>query len=177
VKLNIEDPSGFQDYISDCQIIAKQLQKIGMQVTVKGVATNSWFSDLASGNFDLSVDWSTAGPSPYYPYNSLLNSELTAKIGSNASGDFERWSDPTTQKYLNAYKNAGTDQEQQAALTGLEGVMVDKMPVIPLVGGADWGTYTDKQFVGWPTPSNPYADDSPAGPNAEYVVLHLKPRK
>lgn len=177
VQLSIEDPSGFEDYISDCQIIAKQLQKIGIAVTVKGVSTNSWNADLSSGNFDLSVAWSSIGPSPYYSYNYLLNADQSAPIGSNAASNFERWKDPATQKFLHAYANSGSEKEQQDALSGLEGIMVDQMPVIPLVGGADWGTYTDKYFTGWPTPDNPYADDSPAGPNGEYVVLHLSPRK
>jgi peptide/nickel transport system substrate-binding protein len=177
VQLSIEDPSGFEDYISDCQIIAKELQKIGIAVTVKGVSTNTWNADLASGNFDLSVDWSAIGPSPYNGYNYLLNSDQSAAIGSNAASDFERWKDPATQKFLNDYASSGNAQQQQAALSGLEGIMVDQMPVIPLVGGADWGTYTDRTFVGWPTPSNPYADDSPVGPNGEYVVLHLSQRK
>jgi peptide/nickel transport system substrate-binding protein len=177
VQLSIEDPSGFEDYISDCQIIAKQLEKIGIGVTVKGVSTNSWNADLASGHFDLSVDWSSTGPSPYYAYNYMLNADQSAKIGSNAASDFERWNDPDTQKYLKAFANSSTTAQQQAALSGLEGVMVNQMPVIPLVGGADWGTYTDRNFVGWPTPSNAYADDSPAGPNGELVVLHLSPRK
>jgi peptide/nickel transport system substrate-binding protein len=177
VQLSIEDPSGFEDYISDCQIIAKELQKIGIAVTVKGVSTNTWNADLASGNFDLSVDWSSIGPSPYNGYNYLLNSDQSAAIGANAASDFERWKDPATQKFLNDYASSGNAQQQQAALSGLEGIMVDQMPVIPLVGGADWGTYTDRTFVGWPTPSNPYADDSPVGPNGEYVVLHLSPRK
>jgi hypothetical protein len=47
--------------------------------------------------------------------------------------------------------------------------------VIPLFDAADWGTYLTKNAVGWPSPQNPYADDSPGASYAEVVALHLRP--
>jgi peptide/nickel transport system substrate-binding protein len=66
---------------------------------------------------------------------------------------------------------------QSSALDELEGQMVNDVPVIPLMFQAGGGEYTSKAYVGWPSPSNPYELDSPAGkPWDEVVILHLSPR-
>jgi peptide/nickel transport system substrate-binding protein len=162
--------------MADIQIISSELKNIGITATVLGVSTNAWEANLAEGDFDLTLDWGAHGPTPYYPYNTLLNYKLSGPVGSSATGDYERWNSPATEQYLQAYEVSGSKAQEQAALNGLEGIMVNYTPVISVMGGTDWGTYTTRDFVGWPTPSNPYADANPSSPNGELVVLRLKPR-
>ena len=178
LTLSLIDPSSFSDYMQCLTIISGELKAIGINTTVQGTSVGSWTSDLATGEYDLSLYYSNTGPTAYYIYNSWLNNSLSAKIGNSASGDFERWNDPATQTYLNNYASASTDAQRTAALNGIEGVMVNSIPVIPLVYSIDWGAYTTNHVQGWPTPSNPY---SSAGsleiPNQEFVALHLYPVK
>ncbi|HZR41007.1 MAG TPA: ABC transporter substrate-binding protein, partial [Ktedonobacteraceae bacterium] len=70
-----------------------------------------------------------------------------------------------------------TDQtKQKQAIYGLEKIMVDSLPSIPLVYGATWYEYTTTHFTGWPDKDNPYATPSPyTYPDAEVVILNLKP--
>lgn len=170
-------PSDWADYPIDCTIIARELKSIGIPASYQGVTDTTYFADLADGNFDLAPAGAASGPTPYYAYASLLNDTLSAKVGKNAAGDYERWYSPVTQHYLTAYADAGTSAAQQAALNGLEAIMVNDMPVIPMVGAADWGMWNDRNYVGWQTPSNhPWGNDSPGAPNLEPVLLHLRPR-
>jgi peptide/nickel transport system substrate-binding protein len=174
LDLTIEDPSGFVDYETDCQIIDGELKAIGIAVTCDGVSTNAWGSDVADGNFDSTIRWSDYGNGdPYYLYNGWLNSTLAK--GSNASDDFERWSSPTSQQALATYVSSSSTSARQSALATLEGIMVQDVPVIPLFDAADWGTYLTKNATGWASPSDPYADDSPGGSYSEVVALHLRP--
>jgi len=54
--------------------------------------------------------------------------------------------------------------------------MVDKLPVIPLLGSANWSEYRTTKFTGWPTPDNVYAMPAPySAPDNLLVILHLKP--
>ena len=145
---------------------------------MQGTSVASWTSDLATGEYDLSLYYSNTGPTAYYIYNSWLNHSLSAKIGNPASGDFERWNDPATQKYLTAYATGSTAAQRATALNGIEGIMVSQIPVIPLVYSIDWGAYTTTHVSGWPTPKNPYSSaGSLEPPNQEFVVLHLYPTK
>jgi peptide/nickel transport system substrate-binding protein len=178
LSLSLIDPSGYSDYMQDLTIISNNLKAIGIGTTVQGLSVGTWTSDLATGEFDLSLYYSTSGPTPYYIYNAWLNSTLSAKVGSSAAGDFQRWSDPSTQKYLTAYANAASDAQRQAALSGIEGIMINKLPVIPLVYSIDWGAYTTNNVSGWPTPTNAYSSPGPIeAANQEFVLLHLFPSK
>lgn len=176
IKLTLGDPSGFVDYMTDDQVIAKELKDIGIAVNVQGLSTNGWESDIATGNFQMTLCWSQSGDI-YYILDSILDYKLSGPIGKSASGgDYERWNDAQTQSLLTQYQNAPTAAGRQQALSGLEGVMVNKVPVIPLVGASDWGSYSTRKVTGFPSPSNPYDAATAGTPNGEVVALRLVPR-
>lgn len=177
LSFTIEDPSAYSDYITDAQIISSELKSIGIQVNVKGVSVNAWTSDYTSGNFQTTILFSNEGPGPYYWYDGWLDDSLTAPVGKAATGDYERWHDAATQKYLADYTTGTTNAARNAGIRGLEGIMVRDEPVIPLVYSAVWFEYDDQSVSGWPTQSNPYALGEPAGQEAEIVALHLTRRK
>jgi peptide/nickel transport system substrate-binding protein len=176
LAFTISDPSGFVDYMTDCQLMREELKAAGMALTCEGISTNAWTSDVASGEFDATIRWSDFGNgNPFFVYNGWLNDKLTAPIGRAASDDFERYRSPSAQSALQAYASASTPVARAAALSTLEGILVTDMPVIPLFDSADWGTYITKHAVGWATPQDPYSDDAPGGSYAELVALHLRP--
>jgi peptide/nickel transport system substrate-binding protein len=124
----------------------------------------------------MAISWTNPGPTPFYLYNSLLNSTNSAAVGSQASSNFERWTDPATDKLLVQYATTTNPTIQQQALNGLQQVMVEQLPSIPLVYGATWYEYSSRNFTGWPVAGNPYA--SPAAfdfPDAAVVALNLTP--
>jgi peptide/nickel transport system substrate-binding protein len=176
ISLSLIDPSSWTDYMADCSVVAVALKSIGIGSSVQGLSVGTWTSDLATGQFNLALYYSNTGPQPYYIFNAWLNDTLTAPIGSAAGGDQGRWKDPATQKYLNAYLNATTDAARNKAMYGIEGIMVNQLPVIPLVYSIDWGAYRTNVVTGWPTPQNPYSSAGPIEPaNQEFVILHLHP--
>lgn len=176
ISFTIMDPSSYSDYITDAQIIVAELKAIGLQATVSGVSVSAWTSDMASGNFQLTILYSNDGPSPYYTYQGYLDDSLTAPVGKPATGDYGRWRDPATERYLAEYKQGLTTAQRNAGIQGLEGIMADDEPVIPLVYSAVWFQYDDQYWTGWPTPSDPYSLGEPAGAEAELVVLHVHKR-
>jgi peptide/nickel transport system substrate-binding protein len=176
LAITIEDPTGFVDYMTDCQLIDTELRQVGIAVTCDGVSTNAWGSDTASGNFDATLRWSDYGNGdPYYIYNGWLNSTLSGPNGGTASDDFERWKSPVSQQALGTYVSTTSDASRMGALATLEGIMVNQVPVIPLFDAADWGTYLTKNAVGWASEQDPYSDDTPGATYAEVVALHLRP--
>ena len=59
---------------------------------------------------------------------------------------------------------------------GLEQIMVEQLPSIPLTNEPYWNQYSTSKFVGWPDAQNPYAAPGTATyPDIEYVVLNLHP--
>jgi peptide/nickel transport system substrate-binding protein len=171
-KINVV--SGWTDWVTASQIMANNLKAIGMDVTVNVATFNDYVSALAQGTFDTAISWTTTGPTPYFLYNSLLSSTNTAPVGQKAASNWERWSDRTTDELLAKYVSSPDEATQQEAIAGLQKIMVEQLPSIPLVYGPTWYEYNTSHFVGWPDQDNPYAMPAPySAPDAELVALTI----
>jgi peptide/nickel transport system substrate-binding protein len=168
-------PASYSDWMAGSQVVVQDLKKIGINVTVRGVSVSLYTSDIAKGSYDMSYDFTNVGPSPYYDY-SLLDTTGYAPVGKSTSVDPERWNDPATTRALQAFATTNSPSAQQQAIGTLEHIQVTQLPVIPLFYNGVQAEWSTKQFVGFPSPQNPYA--WPAyGPENEIVVLRLRPRK
>jgi peptide/nickel transport system substrate-binding protein len=77
---------------------------------------------------------------------------------------------------LEQFATTDDANQQKLAIQGLEKIMVEQVPYIPVLGGARWCEYTTRHFVGWPSDQHPYASCAAyIYPDNEYVVLHLQP--
>lgn len=161
---------GWSDWNSACSLIADQLKKVGIQVTIQEEQDAAYLSNLQNHKFQLALSWTNAGPSPYYLYENLL--------GTNGGWNIEQWSDPSTDQALQDFAVTTDKAKQQKAIYQLENTMISKLPSIPLFYGVNWYEYNDSQYTGWPNANNPYADPAPyEWPGPAVVVMHLKPRK
>jgi peptide/nickel transport system substrate-binding protein len=175
LAFTIEDPSAYTDYITTDQIIAQELKQIGMDVTVQGVSVQKFGTDVNDGTFQMVNRYSTVGPTPYFMYDQFLDDSITAPIGKNATGDFERFYSPQAQALLTQYASTQDPQTQLNAIVGMEKIIATQLPVIPIIFSVAWFDYSSSKFTGWPSPSNPYDVGQPEGPSDEYVILHLHP--
>lgn len=176
ISFKINVVTGWTDWVNDSQIMSTNLKALGMDVSVNAVSFNEYYADMQTGGFDATISWTNPGPTPYYLYNTLLNSANTAAIGKTAASNWERWSDPATDKLLAQYASTSDATVQQQALAGIQKIMVEQLPAIPLVAATDWNEYSTAHFTGWPTSDNPYAMPSPSDyPDNAVVLLNLKP--
>jgi len=176
LSFNLNVVTGWTDWVTICQIMATNLKAIGIEAKVNAIAFNDYFSALQLGSFDMAISWTNPGPTPYFLYNSLLNSKNTAAVGKTAASNWERWSDPATDKFLQQFASSTDTTTQQQAIAGIEKVVAEQLPSIPLVDGAQWYEYSTARFTGWPDANNQYAVPSPyTYPDAEVVALNLKP--
>lgn len=174
VKLSVSDPASYSDYAVDDQIVARDLQKAGIDATFSGLAVNQWNNNMATGNFQLTMHWSQTSVAPYQLYNDWLNGALATK--TNRAGDFEGLKDPKVNAELTKLAAAGSVAQQVRDLAPIESYVATNLPVIPTVYGVSWGEYNTGTFTGWPTPSNQYESAQPSAPTNEVVILHLKPK-
>jgi peptide/nickel transport system substrate-binding protein len=176
LSFQIDVVTGWTDWVTADQIISSNLKAIGIDARVNAISFNAYFSDLQTGSFDMGISWTNPGPTPFYLYNSLLNSTNTAPVGKQANSNWERWANPTTDNLLAQYATTTDSALQQQALNGLQQIMVEQLPSIPLVYGATWYEYSTRNFTGWPDANNAYASPAPFDfPDAEIVALNLQP--
>ncbi|MBO0713659.1 MAG: ABC transporter substrate-binding protein [Acidimicrobiales bacterium] len=172
VAFSILDPSSFSDYMASDQAIAQQLNQFGMKVTVDGVSVNAWNADLSSGDFQTTLHYGQTAATPYGQYDNWLDPGL---IGGSV-GNFERYRGPDATAALAQYAGSSNPASDRAAIQALGSIIASKLPVIPIMYGASWGTYNSSKVVGWPTEHNRYEPAQPSVPWDEYTVLQLRPR-
>ena len=58
-EYDINVVSGWSDWVSACQIMAQNLEEIGIKATVQTYDFSAWFDRVQKGDFDLSIGWSS----------------------------------------------------------------------------------------------------------------------
>ena len=178
IHLTLVVPSAFTDWVADTTPISQELRAVGLNVTVDSVAVSTWVSDMATGNFDLTINGGSAGPTAYQEYNNWLNSAFSAPLGKTAASNYERFNSPAADADLAAYASTDNPAQQAKALDKLEAIMVDQLPVIPILYGVAWDEYSTASVTGWPDAANPYEAAAPyLRPGDEVIILHLRPAK
>lgn len=176
LSVRLDVVTGFTDWIAGAQIIASNLKTLGIDVNVNTVSQDDWQNNLNMGSFDISLCWTNPGPSPYFLYDALLRTSNSAPIGQTANSNYERWMDPAIDNLLDQFAQTNDMATQQQAMAGIEQVMVEQLPSIPLLNEPYWYEYNTSSFVGWPDAQHLYAEPSPYSyPDNEMVLLHLQP--
>jgi peptide/nickel transport system substrate-binding protein len=166
--------AGFSDWVSAVNVIQSELKAVGIQVTPDNLSGSTYSTDVSEGKFQLAYDWDTGGPTPYYEMLSILFSANTAKVGSAAASNYERYSNAATDTLLEDYAGTTSAAVQHSVVDQLENVMLTQLPVIPVTEQVDWYQYDTQNIGGWVTQSDPYAQPGQyLTPDWGVVLLHL----
>jgi len=169
---------GYSDWVASAQLVQDQLKKIGIKVTAENLSSTTYDADNYAGKFQLSYNGNlSGGPAPYYELRQLLYSKNSAPIGKNAATNWERYENPAVDKLIDSYAATADPAKQHEIVRKLQQVMVRDIPVIPITEGVDWYQYNTKDFKGWVTQDNPYAQ--PAAyvyPDWAVVLMNLQPK-
>jgi peptide/nickel transport system substrate-binding protein len=170
---------GYSDWVASAQLVQEQLKAIGIKVTPQNLSSQTYDTDVYNGHYQLAYDGNqTAGPTPYYELRSLLYSKGSAPIGKSAGSDWERYSNPQTDKLIEDYAATSDPAKQHQIVKQLQAVMVNEIPVIPVTEGVDWYQYNTKDLAGWVTKGNPFARPAAyVNPDWGVMLLHLKPKQ
>ena len=169
---------GYSDWVASVQVIQQDFKAVGIQITPDNLSNTAFTAALYSGHYQLAYyDQQSFGPGPYYELRNWLLSTNSAPIGQTAASNYERYSNPATDKLINSFAATTSTTEQHTIVSDLQKVMLSELPIIPVVEAVDWYQYSTQFHSGWPTPGNPYAQPSAYSfPDMEQVLLHLQPK-
>lgn len=174
LSLSVINVGTFADWVAELRIMRNNLRQVGIDLTIENLSSNAYSAREQSGRFQLAYGSTVGGPNPYYELNSVLHSANSAPIGQTASSNYERWKDKTTDRLLDTFAASSDSAQQHTMLNQLQGIMLQNVPVIPVLESVTWYQYDNSTLTGWPTPSNPYASPGPcATPDWEIVLLNL----
>jgi peptide/nickel transport system substrate-binding protein len=168
---------GYSDWVASMAVIQSELQAVGIGLTTENLAQNDYLSRLYAGTYQFAYYAQTGGPTPYYEFRQWLYSANSAPIGKNASSDWERYSNPATDKLLDSYASTTSTAAQHSIVDQLQQIVLSDVPYIPITEEVGWFQYNTASFTGWPSQSNPYAIPAVyAYPDMGQVLLHLSPK-
>jgi peptide/nickel transport system substrate-binding protein len=171
VTFTLQTTQGFVDWLNDAQEITAELSTLGISVQVTQVQFSAGVSNIFSGEYDAAIYFGGLSSTPYDNYQSMLDSNLSAPIGQPSAGDYERLDSPQADALLGQVAASTSTATQNAAIGGLASYVYSSVPVIELTIQPGWFEYTSKDYTGWPSASDPYAD-----PIADDGQLDIIPR-
>ena len=179
LKYEINVVSGWSDWVSAVQIIAQNLKACGIDATVKTYDFSAWFDRVQKGEFDMSIGWSSGGPTPYNYYRDQMSQRSLKPVGEAAGANWHRYVSAKGDELLNQFAGTADEAQQKEVATQLQQTFADEAPAIPLFPGPSWYEYNTTRFEGFPTKDNPYAVGSffnQGTPEQLIVMTTVKPK-
>jgi peptide/nickel transport system substrate-binding protein len=167
--------SASSDWLSVANIIAQNLQEVGVKAKVDApdwAAVNAAYGD---GTFDTGIVWANNAPSPYQYFRGVMSTKTVKPVGEATFENYHRFGLPAADKLLAQFAASTDEATQHAIVDKLQGLYDANAPLVPLFPSPEWGAYTDTRFTGWPTAKNPYATLNVKAPTTVLVLTTLKP--
>jgi peptide/nickel transport system substrate-binding protein len=155
----IQVPYGWTDWMMMCDMISKNLKKIGIDVVTEFPDFSVWWDRLINGNFDFVISWD-GGPGFDHPWNTyrfVMDQRLTGPINEpNPAGDWQRYENPEVTELLDMIPSTLDMNERKKAYSKLQEIAYRDIPAIPLFYGAHWYAFSEKYWTNWPREENPF---------------------
>lgn len=173
----LEVPSGYVDWVTITQLLEEQLGEVGIRINPQGVSFESWLENRNNGNYGMTIASVATGLSPFYLYRSILSSEYRPTEDSpTVSGNFARFYSDEADEHFNTLRTTDDDTELQDALEGLQRIMVEELPIIPMLQSPNWFQYNTERWEGFPNEEDPYALGAPYQfPDNLLIIRNLTP--
>ena len=177
LKIRVQVPSGWTDWINNAGIAVTGLKKAGINATVVTPDVQTYASGWTKNSFDAQIAGSGMGKNVWNFYNTLLNSKY-AHSGVWWSTSMTNYTSDKLDGLIDKLAISKSIESQKKVVNEIEDFIVDKVPYIPLYYNAVWYEYNDKRFSGWVSKDNFYAWPASFDTvNRLEQILHLKPRK
>ncbi|WP_061960826.1 ABC transporter substrate-binding protein [Demequina flava] len=175
VTFDLQVPQGWNDYVTGISLVADSVAALGVTANVLTPDVDTWWNDKSVGDFDAIFHWTDGGLTPYDMYKSMLSGEWLVPFGESANNNFGRYDNPEVTEALEDFANAQDDAARQAALDIVETAFVEEAPVLPIGTRPSIGEYNTRNYVGWPSDEDPYADINPTISNVSLILTSLEP--
>lgn len=171
VKYNV--PNDWSDWVAIANIMKQNLQSAGIAAEVNAISDDNYFTARSTGSFDGMIGGIFGGPTPYYLYNTHLNSKNDA---SNGGWNWGHYSNSQLDGLLQQYAATSDAATQKNLIDQMQTLYATQLPIIPLLDAANWYEYSTKHYTGWPSQDDPYAlGPTYDAPGNEIIVTHLVP--
>ena len=175
ISLTVPANATYGDWTRTATLLGDQLKPAGIKIVTKTESVEAWRHDLASGNFQMTIRASGGTGSAYDALTSLVV-QPSAPIGGSAIRNWERYSNPKAGTLLHAMAASPTGSATYTkSIDGIQDLLVNDVPVIPLGYAAVTGIWRTDAFSGWPSARDPYTLPVATKPNVVQILSETTP--
>jgi len=152
IALTITVPQGWSDWMEAINIISKQLQAVGINVTPAYPAFNDYLAARLNGKFDLTIDnQANISNTPWSYYHFIFYDDLK-DIATTQGGNYGRDNDPAAFALVNKLDQTQTSDlaGMQAVVSQLQTIQLKTLPMIPLWYNGAWAQFSTANWTNWP---------------------------
>ncbi len=157
-KLEIIVPYGWTDWMESIKIIAKDLNKVGINAEAKFPDFGKYWEDLTKGKFDMAINnfGAYVSMTPWTLYNFVVHYPITDAMYDGNFGRYEN------EELFNLLEEINmTPLSDEAKLKDLfskaQKILLTEMPAVPLWYNGLWFQASTMHWKNWPNEHNPYA--------------------
>lgn len=165
-------PQGWTDWNAALEIMAKNLQAIGIDAATNFPQQAQTATAIQNGDFDMAC-WYVAGTNPSTPwqrFSDVMSNVDMAPLGQTAYRNYGRWENGEVNDLLEAAAAAPDDASKLEALTALDDLYRQEVPAFPLMYRPDeFFEFNASNWSNWPTEENDYAPPMFRGAGNEWV--------
>jgi len=158
LALDIQTHEAFIEKQRIAHVVVEQLQRIGINATMRNVAGGTWEENFDFGNFEARVGWHFCG-SVNEPWASMdtFNARWLTPLGERAPSNEWRWE---SQRYSELVDEIGKlplgDPRIDALFVEAMGLWLADLPVIPVTQARKLIPFDTTYWTNWPTAENNY---------------------
>ncbi|GAA0996447.1 ABC transporter substrate-binding protein [Tsukamurella strandjordii] len=186
LEIKLLSADGATDLVDTAKLVVTQAAAAGIKLTYSTAQPAQLTSLRQSGNFQLIVMnvAGTAVTDPYQVYSEWfggLSFGSTSRVGTTPPAgrfNFVRYNNAVVDDALRAVQSTDDEATVKKQYGVIQTEIARDLPYIPLVLSPSLAFYNAKDYTGWVTKDNDYADAPPwTGMHAGYVLTQLKPKK
>ncbi|MEO7015589.1 MAG: ABC transporter substrate-binding protein [Leifsonia sp.] len=175
IAFTVPASATYGDWTKSATLLTSELKDAGIQIVTKTEAAQAWRSDTATGRFEMTIR-ASGGTGSVYDSLTRLVSQPVPPLGSNAVVNWERYNNTKAAALLGQMAASNTGSAIYAkAIGGIQEMLVNDSPVIPLGFAAAVGIWRTDTFTGWPSASSSYALPIGSNPGAAAILAKVSP--
>lgn len=153
-------PQGWTDWNAALEIVAKNLQAIGVDAATNFPQQAQVTTSIQNGDFDLAC-WYVAGTNPSTPwqrFSDVMSNVDMVELGQTAYRNYGRWENGEINDLLQAAAAAADDAAKKEAIGALDDLYRKEVPAFPLMYRPDeFFEFNATNWSNFPTEENDYA--------------------
>jgi peptide/nickel transport system substrate-binding protein len=152
IKLNVNNPNGWTDWMEANKIIVAGLQAAGINAQSNYPDYGGYIDERNQATFDMMIaNDAQMSNTPWTYYNWMFQSDI-ANVATIQNGNYGRYDNQEAFDLVSQLDQAKVDDPEamKAVISKLQTIQLTDVPLIPMWYNGAWAQYSNAVWTNWP---------------------------